>query len=697
MNIAAYVINLERSAERWQRIAQAAEGRGLALRRVEAVDGANIASEDRVGLDAETFERLNGREALPGEYGCYRSHLRALETFLADGAPHALILEDDIVPGERTMDRIAAVLEAAPPFGAIKLVNHRARFMIRATRSAEGDDIGRTLHGPQGSASAYMVTREGAKRLLAELATMTLPWDVALERFWSHGCDIYSVRENLFEFSEHRAKSTIADSYEYDRFSPSGRLRTGLFRTGEHISRLHNVFLRPASLGPAVSAREYSTSTGHGAWGVVAPAAVLLFVSSLWYETDVYRFVGVAMVLTALVHYFRDDLWTYSKALIGWAGFACMAWFLYVAARFGNTFLFHPHKGIGTSEGIYLFPLLYPTFGYAMFLFVRRPFDAVIAFMVASLAIFLAGTDYAGILADSRTTTWLHNNTIHASIAAGFILLLSIAFAGHLMRRAGLEQSTRLLLLGLAGAVFVFAITNVYVLESKGVWLAIGVSLPLLAVTVALTDDSRAARLVASGALVIAVLGAIAFRETLWQVSDSSAELAAAIARDLGSGLGLRESLERLLAEETLTKNLHERLLLWSNALRVWGEAPFLGSGISWLFLWDNSPEAQPYNLLHNGYLEIAIRYGLFGLAFYGWLYAWCVTRVWQAARAGLVDMAAFQAYLACLVYFGVTILTNSNVRLAIGETYMWFAASFAFYCYYLLQRKGVARPRIYF
>ena len=137
---------------------------------------------------------------LPGEYGCYFSHLKALETFVADGAPFALILEDDVVFDEKSASRISALLEAMPDFETVRIVNHRSSLLIELGQTSRGDRVGRTLHGPQGSAAAYLVSRHGAKKLLASLKTMSLPWDVALERFWDHGASTFSTKTNLLQF-----------------------------------------------------------------------------------------------------------------------------------------------------------------------------------------------------------------------------------------------------------------------------------------------------------------------------------------------------------------------------------------------------------------------------------------------------------------------------------------------------------------
>ena len=165
--------------------------------------------------------RQNGREILPGEYGCYRSHLLALETFLADGSQYGLIIEDDVAFDENTLRRIEAIIATVPDFDLIKLTNHRTKLFIRAAKTSLGDEIGRTLLGPQGSAAAYLVTRDGARKMISQLAVMKLPWDVALERFWDSNLKFYSSRRNVLDFAPGSAVSSIVD--------PSGSYKAGQF------------------------------------------------------------------------------------------------------------------------------------------------------------------------------------------------------------------------------------------------------------------------------------------------------------------------------------------------------------------------------------------------------------------------------------------------------------------------------------
>lgn len=102
-----------------------ASGLGLDLRPVEGVDGKTIPPAEWTDFNRRGFELRNGRHALPGEYGCYASHIKALEIFLASDAPMAVIVEDDVAFTPDFSERVKAVAAIMPKNSIVKLTNHR--------------------------------------------------------------------------------------------------------------------------------------------------------------------------------------------------------------------------------------------------------------------------------------------------------------------------------------------------------------------------------------------------------------------------------------------------------------------------------------------------------------------------------------------------------------------------------------------
>lgn len=239
MNIGIYAINLDRSQARWNRLLSDAAELTCTIVRVPAVDGSQVPIEDWVDYDEQSFERNNGRTILPGEYGCYRSHLKAISTFLESGDAVGIIIEDDIRPSPDLADRAQASFDALPKAEVVKLCNHRVVWFRKYATTALGDEIGRAAHGPQGSAACYAVTRAGAEKLVHGLRRMEYPWDVALERGWASRTEIFTTLTNVARLE--RDTSTIAGraAYRKTKFPWWRRLATYSHRIKETARRIH--------------------------------------------------------------------------------------------------------------------------------------------------------------------------------------------------------------------------------------------------------------------------------------------------------------------------------------------------------------------------------------------------------------------------------------------------------------------------
>jgi len=239
--ILIYVINLDRCIDRWERMRNQAVHHGLNLVRIAAIDGQTVADHERIGFHPRSFYYHNGRKILAGEYGCYRSHLMALEAFVASGDAMAIIMEDDVDLNDTLIPRAMAAVDAVSGTegSVVKLANHRKVGFRPVATTAHGDVVGRCLHGPQGSAACYIVTRPAALTLLKTLNAILLPYDVALERGWSTGVETFSIEDNLVEFSPHRRDTTIGKRSHYRAAKRHFMLRmtTHWFRTHDQLRR----------------------------------------------------------------------------------------------------------------------------------------------------------------------------------------------------------------------------------------------------------------------------------------------------------------------------------------------------------------------------------------------------------------------------------------------------------------------------
>lgn len=238
MSMRVFAINLDRSVDRWQKLSAKANELDLNITRVAAVDGKWTAEDAREATDDLAFRRNTGRLMLAGEYGCYRSHIRALETFLDTGAEVGLIIEDDVELKADLSDRAMAAFNALPDADVIKFFNHRVVGFKKKATSALGDEFGRAIHGPLGSSACYGVSRRGARLLVTHLTIMRYPWDAALERGWDHGGNVYTSRRNVATIAQGGTTIATRDIYRSVKFPSWKRLGTYLRRLRDDAFRL---------------------------------------------------------------------------------------------------------------------------------------------------------------------------------------------------------------------------------------------------------------------------------------------------------------------------------------------------------------------------------------------------------------------------------------------------------------------------
>jgi glycosyl transferase, family 25 len=235
--VPAYVINLDRSPDRLAAFQASAVEVGLSVIRVPAVDGRAVDVDRHRNIDRARFRRINGREMVPGELGCYLSHVRALEELLASPHEMALICEDDIL---FTVDTVPVLdlLAARDDWEVVKLYSSRYRGFQVHHRLSDQWTIGRCLHGPSGCSAAYAVTKEGARRLLASLDPMCLPYDVALERGWSGDIEFYMTDRRAVAMAGDQPSTIVAPGGRLEKYPFYRRGGTLAFRATEYIRRM---------------------------------------------------------------------------------------------------------------------------------------------------------------------------------------------------------------------------------------------------------------------------------------------------------------------------------------------------------------------------------------------------------------------------------------------------------------------------
>lgn len=174
------LINLPRSNDRRTRMEQRLKSLGLGYEILSAVDGRAQQEQLLHTVDVTAFERHVGRDVLPGEIGCYHSHLQAWERFLASDAQVLLVLEDDMVFHDDFADALRIALRGRAHWDMLKLAKIRAKQPV--CQGLLGPYRLNAYIGAATGFGAYLVQRDTAKRLLPHLLPIRAPIDRELEQ-----------------------------------------------------------------------------------------------------------------------------------------------------------------------------------------------------------------------------------------------------------------------------------------------------------------------------------------------------------------------------------------------------------------------------------------------------------------------------------------------------------------------------------
>jgi glycosyl transferase family 25 len=133
-----------------------------------------------------------GRPLVPQELGCYSSHYTLWEAFLAGRATQLLALEDDVLGDWRY------IKDDVLPFDFGNAGIHLLRLYIGyPVRCREHGTLKNRrifkLFGHVERTLAYILSRQGAERLLEHCRKVQLPIDDEMDRSWIHGVHSFAL------------------------------------------------------------------------------------------------------------------------------------------------------------------------------------------------------------------------------------------------------------------------------------------------------------------------------------------------------------------------------------------------------------------------------------------------------------------------------------------------------------------------
>lgn len=191
-----FVISLPHAAERRERVKSIFESTNYEYHFFDAVDG-------KEGLPERLETRINDRyrkifRSRPlsrGERGCFASHFLLWEKCVELGQP-ILVLEDDFVPTEHFTHALNHFNELIKGLDYLKLERRQAKwFMLDKVAGFER----RFVYDNSCGATGYIITPNGAKKLLRHSEQWLCAVDNYISECFRHGMPSYNINPGAIE------------------------------------------------------------------------------------------------------------------------------------------------------------------------------------------------------------------------------------------------------------------------------------------------------------------------------------------------------------------------------------------------------------------------------------------------------------------------------------------------------------------
>lgn len=244
MKLTTYLINLDSSTERLQKADAELKRQDIEYIRISAVDGRLFDVQEVAQYNAAKSNAYTGRDLIGSEIGCYLSHKKALEAFVASGSEYGLILEDDlhlVDDFKLILDQTVAWLNSQPAQWHVMNIAANKKKMASKILSFTGHDLYKAYYFPI-LALGLIWSRQGAESFLSQMNELYTPIDVEIQAWVSKsgkGLSIYPPIVVPSGAASDIDAHTIAkqqDSLRVDRFGPrQKRMWINKFNAFKHL------------------------------------------------------------------------------------------------------------------------------------------------------------------------------------------------------------------------------------------------------------------------------------------------------------------------------------------------------------------------------------------------------------------------------------------------------------------------------
>jgi glycosyl transferase family 25 len=232
-----WVINLDRAPERLARITEQLQSLGMPFTRLAAVDAGRLTPPQRAALDEPAYRRKHGMTPLPGELGCYLSHVAVMREFLSSDAEFALVLEDDVLLHPSLPAALEGLAGHPDRWDMVKLSGVHSGTPVPVLQLGAGQQLSVMLSRCTGS-SAYVLNRRAAAAYAQSLLPMSLPYDHVFDQGWRFGLKVRLATPTPCGHDDRIASTIVAPPGPSRKFRWTRRLPAYAYRLGNEWKRL---------------------------------------------------------------------------------------------------------------------------------------------------------------------------------------------------------------------------------------------------------------------------------------------------------------------------------------------------------------------------------------------------------------------------------------------------------------------------
>ncbi|WP_429022777.1 glycosyltransferase family 25 protein [Aeromonas allosaccharophila] len=240
-----YVVSLERSCERRERITKHLSGLGIAFEFFSAVDGR---AEQTPGYDDEQRIKEKGHSLTLGEKGCFASHRALWEKCILLKEP-MLILEDDVDFSDAFINCLKGLDEVVSRYSYVRLGRgplkkmpiFGAHYSMQHLDGVNGHAVVKYLRGPS-CCHGYALSPAAAEKFLSYSESWWWPVDDYMDSEHIHGVCDYGIEPPIVLQTDLPSEIGYSERENKGKRSLFSRARKEVFRfRGDLLSYLFNI------------------------------------------------------------------------------------------------------------------------------------------------------------------------------------------------------------------------------------------------------------------------------------------------------------------------------------------------------------------------------------------------------------------------------------------------------------------------